>query len=116
MRSNHELFIREPYFSQIESGEKTSEGRIAKDKYMTIKKGDVVTFRPNKGTGQVAGSVIAVNKYTSFKSMLESEGIASMLPGVSSIEEGVGIYSSFGTYAEDVKKYGCVAVVFKLSS
>lgn len=48
--------------------------------------------------------------------MLESEGITNMLPDVADVNEGIRIYSSFGTYAQDVKKYDCVAIVFELDT
>ena len=75
----------------------------------------MIVFRPNIGTEQLRGKVVAVNRYASFKSMLESEGITNMLPGATDINEGVRIYTSFGSYAEDVKKYGCVAILFELN-
>ena len=108
--------LQDKYFRAIKNGQKTAEGRIAKDKYLLLKKGATVVFQPNENTEQITGKVVAVNKYDSFRAMLVSEGIANMLPGVSNIDEAVGIYSSFGTYAKDVNKYGCVAIVFELDS
>ena len=107
--------LQDVYLLAIKNGLKTTEGRIAKDKYLSLKKGDEIIFKSNDGDEQIIGRVVAVNKYSSFDEMLKEEGIATMLPGTTNLEEGVSIYSSFGTYAEDVKRYGCVAISFELS-
>lgn len=108
--------VQQAYFAHIAQGRKTAEGRIAKSKYRSLKPGQSISFSPNEDSSKVLNAtVMETVVYDTFQQMLEQEGLSNMLPGVDSIEEGVRIYSSFGTYSEDVKKHGCVSVRFKLN-
>ncbi|KAL5543203.1 hypothetical protein UlMin_010913 [Ulmus minor] len=87
-----ELHVQEPFFSQLKDGIKTVEGRCATGNYKRIGPGSLILI--NKC---IAFKVECVCSYVSFSEMLEAEGLAKVLPGVKSVEEGVEIYRKFYT-------------------
>ena len=99
-----ELNVQEPYFSLIKNGQKTVEGRLAKDKYFVFNSGDKVVFNDS-----LEVEIQALVKYKSFREMLIFEGLKNVLPGVQTLEEGENIYYQFYT-KEDEQKYGVVAI------
>ncbi len=107
--------VQDQYFHQIASAQKTAEGRIASQKYVNLKAGDVVEFLANSGQyNPLKAKVTAVSTYPDFAAMLYEEGLESMLPGANSVDEGAQLYSSFGDYSKQVQASGCVAVRFTL--
>uniref|UniRef100_A0A0E0BHK7 ASCH domain-containing protein n=1 Tax=Oryza glumipatula TaxID=40148 RepID=A0A0E0BHK7_9ORYZ len=78
-----ELHVQEPYFTQLRAGTKKVEGRLAAGNYN--------------------------RKYASFSEMLQAEMISEVLPGISSIEQGVGVYRKFYT-EEKESLYGVLAI------
>lgn len=104
------------YFQNIKTGQKTVEGRIAKEKYLRLKPGDKISFSPNGSDDKISATVTTIQTYPTFLDMLKAEGLATMIPGITTLEEGVQLYESFGTYKQDVMTYGCVAIRFDLNS
>ncbi|XP_022857963.1 uncharacterized protein LOC111378916 isoform X3 [Olea europaea var. sylvestris] len=96
-----ELHVQEPFFSQLNDGLKTIEGRSAVGHYNQIKSGDILLF--NKC---LMLQVQDVHRYASFHEMLEAESLAKVLPGVENIEEGVqrllGFVQTMGTSTESL--------------
>jgi len=101
---NFELHVQEPYFTQLKDGLKTVEGRCAVGDYMRISSGDFLLF--NKC---LLLEVQDVHRYTSFSEMLKVEGLAKVLPGVESIEEGVQVYRNF--YSEEKERMNGVVAI-----
>ncbi|KAJ4892805.1 RNA-binding ASCH domain protein [Raphanus sativus] len=101
---NFELHVQEPYFTQLKDGLKTTEGRCAVGDYMRISSGAFILF--NKC---LLLEVQDVCYYTSFSEMLRGEGLAKVLPGVETIEEGVGVYRNF--YPEEKEKMNGVVAI-----
>ncbi|XP_022857961.1 uncharacterized protein LOC111378916 isoform X1 [Olea europaea var. sylvestris] len=99
-----ELHVQEPFFSQLNDGLKTIEGRSAVGHYNQIKSGDILLF--NKC---LMLQVQDVHRYASFHEMLEAESLAKVLPGVENIEEGVQIYRNF--YSEEKEKSNGVIAI-----
>ncbi|BAA29429.1 ASCH domain-containing protein [Pyrococcus horikoshii] len=100
-----EMGLQEEYIELIKAGKKKIEGRLYDEKRRQIKPGDIIIFEGGKLKVKVKG----IRVYSSFKEMLEKEGIENVLPGVKSIEEGVKVYRQF--YDEErEKKYGVVAI------
>jgi len=99
-----ELHVQEPYFTQLRAEAKTVEGRLATGNYNRITQGSLLLF--NKC---LLLNVEAVRKYSSFSEMLQAEIISNVLPGISSIEEGVKVYRTFYT-EEREKSYGVFAI------
>lgn len=96
--------VEEKYLEQIKAGLKTIEGRLAKDKYLQLKKGELVIFNRTYVT-----AIEKVVVYASFREMLETVGLEKILPTILSIEEGEQIYRQFYTFAEE-KQYGVVGI------
>ena len=110
------LNVQYNYYFLIIKGLKVSEGRIAKDKYLSLKPDEVIKFTSNQTAESIYAIVLSVKKYNGFEQMLQNEGLSRMIPGAQSIKDGIKIYESFGNYKKDVKKYGCVAINFKIQS
>ncbi|XP_047091639.1 uncharacterized protein LOC124703474 isoform X1 [Lolium rigidum] len=98
------LHVQEPYFTQLCAGSKNVEGRLAAGNYNRITQGSLLIF--NKC---LLLDVEAIRNYSSFSEMLQAETISNVLPGISSIEEGVKVYRKFYT-EEKEKSYGVLAI------
>ncbi|XP_011091624.1 uncharacterized protein LOC105172005 isoform X1 [Sesamum indicum] len=99
-----ELDVQEPFFSQLSDGLKTIEGRCAVGKYKRFQSGHFLLF--NKC---LMAQVQDVRQYASFHEMLETEGLSKVLPGVTSIEEGVQVYRRF--YSEEKERSNGVLAI-----
>ncbi|CAA0839356.1 RNA-binding ASCH domain protein [Striga hermonthica] len=102
-----ELHVQEPFFSQLNDGLKTVEGRCAVGDYNRIQGGDLLLF--NKC---LTLEVKDTRKYASFHEMLEAEILAEVLPGVSNIEEGIQIYRRFYSEEKEMSN-GVLAICVK---
>lgn len=100
--------VQEPYHSLIMNGKKTIEGRLNKGKFSSIQIGDVLEMEPEK----VQLEVIGKNIYSSFKEMIEKEGVENVIPDKSNIDEAVDVYYKFYT-KEQEKKFGVSAIKIK---
>lgn len=104
--------LSEPWFTHVNEGQKTIEGRLNDGDWQTMKSGDFIKFdseskREPKQSCEVV--VIRTTKYPSFREMLIREGLRYCLPGVQTIEEGVQIYRQFYSADEEAKK-GVIAI------
>ncbi|ANF22368.1 ASCH domain-containing protein [Thermococcus piezophilus] len=96
--------LQEEYLKAIAEGRKKVEGRLYDEKRQGIKPGDTIIFE-----NKLMVVVKDIRVYSSFREMLEKEGLENVLPGVDSIEGGVKVYRKF--YSEDKeKKYGVAAL------
>lgn len=113
MSKLHKVFLKKQYLKLIESGKKTVEGRVGKEKFRLISQGDTIEFisSDDKQTSLMC-IVTRVAQYHSFRQMLEKEGVNNCLPGTLTIEEGISIYHQFPNYKDGAQKYGVCA--FKL--
>lgn len=104
------LSLQERYFQAVLAGAKRVEGRLAKHKYFTLNPGDKISFSSEGSCSLcIVCKVIGVNYFRTFKEMLEKKGIEAMLPGETSIEDGVAIYRQF--YSQrDEQRYGVAAI------
>ncbi|XP_068661931.1 uncharacterized protein [Aristolochia californica] len=96
-----ELHVQEPFFTQLRDGLKTVEGSCAVGNYNRIAPGDLLLF--NKC---LLLEVQCVRQYPSFSEMMKAEGLSKVLPGITSIEEGVQIYRKF--YTKEKEKINSV--------
>uniref|UniRef100_A0A0E0J0I6 ASCH domain-containing protein n=1 Tax=Oryza nivara TaxID=4536 RepID=A0A0E0J0I6_ORYNI len=88
-----ELHVQEPYFTQLRAGTKKVEGRLA--------------------AGNLIFSILPLSSHKDeiivASEMLQAEMISEVLPGISSIEQGVGVYRKF--YTEEKESfYGVLAI------
>jgi ASC-1-like (ASCH) protein len=108
------LLVQPPYFDLIKSGKKTVEGRLNTEKFTTLGVGEIIRFSAPHTTDYLVCVVKSYVNYTDFRSMLSAEGIARMLPGVTTIKQAVRVYEEFPGYKEKVKIYGVVALRIEL--
>jgi len=99
--------VQEPFLSLIKSGQKKVEGRLAKEKYLNLKKGDLI--RINDAEVEVVG----VSEYKSFKDMITMEGIKNVIPNAKSLEEAINVYYKFYS-KEDENSFGVVGISIKI--
>eukprot|EP00897_Mesotaenium_endlicherianum_P003379 jgi/Mesen1/3069/ME000180S02296 len=85
-------------------GEKTIEGRCNVGAYCRLQPGDLLLVNSSLHL-----LVQRVHPYASFGDMLVAEGVASVLPGVTSVEEGVAVYRRF--YSEEKEACGGVVAI-----
>uniref|UniRef100_A0A0E0BHL1 ASCH domain-containing protein n=1 Tax=Oryza glumipatula TaxID=40148 RepID=A0A0E0BHL1_9ORYZ len=91
----------------IPAGEAWSEEREREWEAVVLEKGnELKRLEPKKLKG---GWQLAIRKYASFSEMLQAEMISEVLPGISSIEQGVGVYRKFYT-EEKESLYGVLAI------
>ena len=108
--------LQQQYFDAIKSGLKTVEGRLNSPKFQDLKPGMHISFSCINTNEIIVYTVEAIHVYANFADMLHNEGIDLMLPGITSIDEGVALYENFPGYRDDVKKFGALAIKFKNSS
>lgn len=103
----------EPYFTFMKNGQKTIEGRLNRGKFESIRPRDHVMIYNSEETKSIEAVVKRVQKYPTFRELLENEQLKSVLPDAESVDQGVEIYHKF--YPEnDEKKYGVLAIEVKI--
>lgn len=111
-----DLLVDKKYFDAILAGTKTAEGRINSPKFKELKAGMSIGFTcADNYSKKITCTIVAVNTYPDFKTMLKKEGLGSMLPGIKDLDIGVSIYEGFHGYKQAVKKDGAVAIRIKLA-
>jgi ASC-1-like (ASCH) protein len=106
--------VQEPWFSLIKNGQKSVEGRLNIGDFKEMKPGDIV-FWKNKGN-EIKTKIIKKNIYPTFQNMLEVEGLGNVLPGKTSIDDGVRVYlKPTGFYDKiDEHKFGIAAIILEV--
>jgi ASC-1-like (ASCH) protein len=102
----YELHCQDPWFSLLKEGAKSVEGRINKAPCSQIKPGDQILFYNDQD--KFFATVIKVQHFISLSEYLETVGLQSALPGISSIKEGCNVYLKFYS-EEEIQKSGMLA-------
>lgn len=115
--SCHTKHLKELYHRNIGQGSKTIEGRLNRPEYKYTK-GHIITWicgnAPNHHT-----TIEDIRTYSTFRQMLEQEGIRNVLPGVETMEEALKVYlksdtNPDGLYTmEDEQELGVMAIQLK---
>ena len=103
-----ELDVQEPFLTFIKSGQKKVEGRLAKEKYLNLKNGDLIKIN------DVEVKIKSVTKYLSFEEMLTMEGVKNVIPNAKNLDEAINVYYKFYS-REDEKTFGVVGINIKIS-
>jgi ASC-1-like (ASCH) protein len=103
--------VSEPWFSFIQQGLKTCEGRLQKGDFLHIQVGDTIIF--SHDTRSIRVQVLSLSHYSNFEHYLIHETLADCLPGVTSIQEGLDVYHQFFTEREECL-YGVLAIRFRI--
>lgn len=99
-----EIAVQEPYAAQILSGRKTVEGRLNRGRFATVQVGDHVLINDQAGF-----TITAKHQYTSFREMLEHEGVTRVIPDAADLEAAVQVYYQFYT-PEEEREFGVVGL------
>jgi len=99
------------WLKAMSSGKKTVEARLS-NKLGDLKPTDEIVFCSGLGV-QVYTTVLSIHKYTSFYDMLMAEGVSNVLPGVSTVQEGVKIFHEMYEPSWE-QKHGVSAVKFRV--
>lgn len=119
-----EIGINSQILTQILDGSKTIEGRLAKDRFLAIRPGDVISVREDiYAEGAIIESresavkikVIEIGKFDSFKEMLAATGFKKVIPSANTLEEASDEYGRYYS-REDEKKYGALGISFQVLS
>lgn len=116
--------INSQILTQILDGSKTIEGRLAKDKFLAIRTGDVIFVREDIYVEDVIVEsresaarikVTEIGKFDSFKEMLAATGFKKVIPSATNLEEASDEYGRYYS-SEDEKKYGVLGISFLVLS
>lgn len=104
--------LKQPYLSQIASGEKTVEGRINTGMFKNLEVGTLVEFY---GQGSAVRCIIVGKKaFPSFREMLSEFGVSACLPRVWDINKGVEIYETIPGYKAKAEQFGVLGFNLEL--
>ena len=109
--NEYTITVKQPWFDFIKCNEKTAEGRLNKGLFSKLKIGDEIIWLHQNLKYKVRISYI--NKYKSFKDMLQEETIQQVLPNMSNIDDGVKVYRQFYSQSDE-EKFGVVAIGMKI--
>ena len=109
--------VSEPWFSLIQAGTKSVEGRLSKSRFAEIQAGEIIRWtneeqKTKSGkpvTREVITKVSAVVYYPDFEKYLATERLKNCLPGVRTIKDGVVVYHKFYP-KEERQKYKVMAI------
>ena len=110
--TTHNMNLDEKWFNKIADNSKKYEARLYDSKRQLVKLNDVIVFACAHKT--VKRTVVEIGIFDSWLDALHKTGTEVLLPGISSIEEGLWIYHDIPGYKTGAAQYG--VVVFKLAS
>ena len=109
--------VSEPWFSLIQSGTKSVEGRLAKSRFAEIQPGEIIKWTNEEQktkdgkpmSREVITRVSGVVYYPDFEKYLTTERLKNCLPGVKTIKDGVTVYHKVYP-KEERQKYKVMAI------
>ncbi|MEI8067512.1 MAG: ASCH domain-containing protein [Candidatus Shapirobacteria bacterium] len=110
-----ELSMKRKYLNLINSGEKTKEGRVDSSFFKRLNPGDKIKFFNDSNPYiSVICEISEINRYKSFKEMLENEDYSTMIPDAKSLNQAVDVYNNIPTYPERAKENGVLALKLRV--
>jgi len=112
---SHELTLRKMYIHQIRNGQKTVEGRIFSGVVLRYQPGDKIRFFYHHDPyDDVRCTIEKIERFGSFREMLEKVGYKKCLAEVYSLSEAVRVYDSIPNYKERADQHGVAAIHLKM--
>jgi ASC-1-like (ASCH) protein len=111
-----ELTISEPWFSLIENGQKSVEGRLFKGIFTQFRVNDTIRFI-NKWNGKEKSLTVKITKltkYPNFGDLLFNEKLYKVLPGFPNIKCGIVLYDRLYSSFNEIKEHGTLAIEIKV--
>lgn len=121
-REMEEIGIESDSLAAILAGTKTIEGRLAKPRFVSLRVGDEISIREDLyENNEIVGSraqvaiivITSTRRFKSFRAMLGALGFENFRPDDESIEQALETYHRYYS-ASDEKKYGVIALSFRL--
>jgi ASC-1-like (ASCH) protein len=81
--TTYEISVSNPWFDYIKNKKKKVEGRLNKNIFAQLKKGDIVIFTNNDM--KIKTKIKRITKYKSFNDYLMQEGLRTTLPNIKTI-------------------------------
>jgi ASC-1-like (ASCH) protein len=111
---NYILHLSEPWFTLINLGLKTVEGRKNSGKYADMKVGEIIKWTNDDFDYRSCRTkIIRKEVYETFQEYLEKEGLINCLPGMPDMDTGLSVYYKYYTRYEE-GKFGVVAIKLEL--
>ena len=105
--------LSEPWFTLVNLGLKTFEGRLNKGRFKELEVGDVIEwYNSDFCDRSVWTRVISKNAYKTYEDYLTEKGIKNCLPGIVDMREGLSVYYKYYT-KEQEQEFGVVAIELK---
>lgn len=104
------IYIKSEVFSEVESGRKTLELRIAFSSFSNIKTGDTIEFRKGDNRG-IKVKVKDVRNYSNLESVLDKEEVNKIAPGFS--KEQALSQSEKLLKQSDIENHGLIVIDFE---
>jgi ASC-1-like (ASCH) protein len=104
--------LSEPWFSLINLGLKTVEGRLKKGDFEKMKINDIIEWTNDEfEKRQFKTKINEIKYYSTFEEYLINEGLKNCLPGIEKygINHGLSVYYKYYK-KEDEVKYGIVSI------
>lgn len=100
-----------PFLKWLCDGTKTAEGRVFRSTCKKMRKGNTIVLEDKRRGEWIFGRIKFLHRYSSFRKMLETEGVENMLPFIrpGDVDGGVRVYESFPG-GKGVLREGCVAI------
>lgn len=113
LNREHEMTLKEPWFSLVKNNIKTIEGRIYDEKRKQINEGNTIKFYSKDKSEYFTKVVSRIIIYypcvdNTFDKALREAKLKNILPGITTYKKGVEVYESIPGYKEKIKKYGFV--------
>ena len=116
-RGHGQPYLQSKYADRVKAGTKTWEGRVYAGWCTKVREDDWITFKVSgSATGEtLIVRALKVQRFVSFEAMLREVGLEKLLPGCTSIHDGVELYRSFRcfggtTYGQAETTCGVVAI------
>jgi ASC-1-like (ASCH) protein len=111
-----ELTVSEPWFSLIENGQKTVEGRLFKGIFTEFRVNDTIRWINNRNGKEksVTVKITKLSKYPNFGDLLFNEKLYKVLPGFPNIKCGIVLYDRIYSSFNEIKEYGTLAIEMKV--
>ncbi|GIW59659.1 MAG: isomerase [Patescibacteria group bacterium] len=95
------MHVQQKYYDFIKNGQKTIEGRLAKEKYRLIKVGDEIVFE-NDAKEELRKKVLALYVFATFRSAFSKLDYHLAIPDAQSINDAVAVYERFYPIDEQI--------------
>ncbi len=110
------IFIRKQAFDNINSGEKTIEGRCKINIFMDLWKrwenkedNEIIYAKFMCGKDSLVKRIISISQHDSFDDLIDTYGLKNITPYINSVNKAISHYR--GIYTKNKEKKGIIGIV-----